>query len=67
MLVQNLTAGEGTDAALTAAVTGAKERYFGGFEPLADKMRALGQDGAPYPMDAKAWVETTNPQIDSLL
>jgi len=65
-LVQDLTAGE-QGADLIQALAGAKERYFGGFEPLADKMRALSQQAAPYPMTAPEWVETTNPQIDSLL
>jgi methyl-accepting chemotaxis protein len=66
-LVQNLTTDDQTHPALKAAVDGAKERYFAGFEPLADKMRALSEQGAAYPMTPKQWVDATNPQIDSLL
>jgi methyl-accepting chemotaxis protein len=64
-LMLDLTAA--ADPAIREALSGAKERYFGGFEPLSDKMRKAGLDGAPYPMTAKEWVATTNPQIDSLL
>src|SRR5262249_26386660 len=56
-----------TDPLIRQALTDAKECYFGGFEPLADQMRKLSAEGAAYPMTAKEWVATTNPQIDSLL
>jgi methyl-accepting chemotaxis protein len=66
-LVQDLTADPGTPQEITQAIAGAKERYFGGFEPLSDKMQKLSREGAAYPMTAAEWVKTTNPQIDSLL
>ncbi|MGO8920424.1 MAG: methyl-accepting chemotaxis protein [Stellaceae bacterium] len=62
-----LAADEATPAPIKQALAGATERYFGGFEPLADKMRQLSQEGAAYPMSAGEWVATTNPQIDALL
>jgi len=65
--LKDLAADESTPPTIKAAIAGATERYFGGFEPLADKMRQLSQDGATYTMTANEWVETTNPQIDSLL
>ena len=45
----------------------AEQKYFQGFEPLSDQLRKLAAAGEKYPMTASQWVETTNPQIGSLL
>ncbi len=65
--LQNLTADPATDASIKAAMAEAEQKYFQGFEPLSDKLRKLGAAGEKYPMTADQWVETTNPQIGSLL
>jgi methyl-accepting chemotaxis protein len=66
-LVQGLVSDNTAHPALRAAVAAATEQYFNGFEPLADKMRAVSEAGGTYPMTAAEWVNTTNPQIDALL
>jgi methyl-accepting chemotaxis protein len=63
----NLTADPASDAGIKAAMRDAEQKYFGGFEPLSDQLRKLAAAGEKYPMTAAQWVETTNPQIGSLL
>jgi HAMP domain-containing protein len=65
--LQNLTADPAGDAGIKAAMRGAEEKYFRGFEPLSDQLRKVAAAGEKYPMTADQWVETTNPQIGSLL
>jgi methyl-accepting chemotaxis protein len=45
---------------------GAQDLYFKGFLGLSDEMRKAGEAGK-YPITPAQWVDTTNPQIDSLL
>lgn len=54
-------------APIHAAVADAGRRYFAAFEPLADRMRKLGESGAYYGMSLADWINQTNPQIDSFL
>ena len=53
--------------AVRAAQTKAKDLYFARFRTLADQMAELGGPDRPYTMTASQWVETTTPQIASLL
>jgi methyl-accepting chemotaxis protein len=45
----------------------AKESYFAGFQPLADQMRKASAEGSAYPMAQQPWVDTTTPQLFTLL
>jgi methyl-accepting chemotaxis protein len=45
----------------------AKEGYFGKFQPLAEQMRKVSAEGANYPMSLQQWVDTTTPQLFTLL
>ena len=63
----NLTADPASDPGIKAAMRDAEQKYFGGFEPLSDQLRKLAAAGEKSPMTAAQWVETTNPQIGSLL
>ena len=45
----------------------ARRVYFGGFIGLADQMRKLSSEGAKYPMAVSQFVDTTTPQLGSLL
>src|SRR5215470_7057135 len=45
----------------------AKEGYFGKFQPLAEQMRKISAEGAAYPMSVTQWVDTTTPQLFTLL
>ena len=65
-LVLDLTPDEVTPVIIKEALAEAKQRYFDEFKPLANSMRKLSQEAAAYPISADAWVDTTNPQIDSL-
>ena len=65
--LQNLTADAAGDPGIRAAMREAEQKYFQGFEPLSDQLRKLAAAGEKYPMTASQWVETTNPQIGSLL
>jgi methyl-accepting chemotaxis protein len=53
--------------AITKGVQLAKDGYFSGFQPLADQMRKLSAEGAAYPMTQQQWVDTTTPQLFTLL
>jgi methyl-accepting chemotaxis protein len=45
----------------------AKDGYFGKFQPLAEQMRKVSAEGAAYPMSLPQWVDTTTPQLFTLL
>src|SRR5215510_7821595 len=45
----------------------AKDGYFGKFQPLAEQMRKISAEGAAYPMSLPQWVDTTTPQLFTLL
>jgi methyl-accepting chemotaxis protein len=57
----------GMDPAIGKAVEDAKAAYFGSFRTLADQMRKAGDEGAKYPITTSAWVDTTTPQLGTLL
>jgi methyl-accepting chemotaxis protein len=65
--LQSLTADPATHPAIKQALAEAQDKYFGTFIKLADEMKALSDAGGTYPMDSKAWVETSTPLIGSLL
>ncbi|MDR7037737.1 methyl-accepting chemotaxis protein [Methylobacterium sp. BE186] len=65
--LENLTADAQTHPAIRQALTGAKDAYFGGFRTLADQMRAAGGEAGSYPIQTAQWVETTTPQLGTLL
>ena len=52
---------------LRLAMAQAQRLYFKDFWTLADQMREFGGPGKPYPLKPAEWVETTTPQIGSLL
>jgi methyl-accepting chemotaxis protein len=66
-MTQSLTADSNVHPAIKAALAKARDQYFGGFLPLADKMTQLSAEGGVYPMSAGDWVNTTTPQIGTLL
>ncbi|MBP0464325.1 methyl-accepting chemotaxis protein [Roseomonas sp. PWR1] len=53
--------------AIRAAMAGAQQGYFQGFRTLADSLVRARADGAAYPTTAGAFVETTTPQLGTLL
>jgi methyl-accepting chemotaxis protein len=53
--------------AITKGIQLAKDGYFAGFQPLADEMRKASAEGAAYPMTQQQWVDTTTPQLFTLL
>jgi methyl-accepting chemotaxis protein len=60
--------GETTEhMAVRAAIARAREHYFDGFRPLADKLKAASASGANYPITVADWVATTTPQLGTLL
>jgi methyl-accepting chemotaxis protein len=65
--VENLTSDPATDPALKRAMAAAKEQYFGGFRKYADDMKKLSNEGAKYGVTSAQFVETTTPQLGSLL
>lgn len=65
--LRNLTADPATDPAIIAAMNGAQEKYFRDFISLSNDMKKVSDAGGKYPMDPARWVETTTPQIGSLL
>ena len=65
--VENLTSDPTTDPALKRAMAAAREQYFGGFRKYADDMKKLSDDGGKYGTTASQYVETTTPQLGSLL
>ncbi|MET4449186.1 methyl-accepting chemotaxis protein [Bradyrhizobium sp. GM2.2] len=65
--VENLTSDPATDPALKRAMATARDQYFGGFRKFADEMRKLSDAGGKYGLTAAQYVETTTPQLGSLL
>jgi methyl-accepting chemotaxis protein len=66
--LENLTAGPDTHPEIKKAMAGARDQYFVAFRKLADDMKAAGDsEGSKYPMTATQYVETTTPQIGTLL
>jgi methyl-accepting chemotaxis protein len=66
LVLQNLAKDPQTHPAILDAMRQAEDQYFKKFLSLAEEMQKAGASGK-YPMTAAQWVETTNPQIDSLL
>jgi methyl-accepting chemotaxis protein len=64
--LDNLIADETTHPAITKAVAGAKDGYFHGFRKFADEMNKAGDEGK-YPVSTAQFVETTTPQLGTLL
>jgi methyl-accepting chemotaxis protein len=54
-------------AAINKGIQLAKDGYFGKFQPLAEEMRKVSGEGAAYPMSLAQWVDTTTPQLFTLL
>jgi methyl-accepting chemotaxis protein len=54
-------------AAIKRGLELAKKDYFGGFQPLADQMRKISAENANYGMSTAQWVDTTTPQLFTLL
>ena len=65
--LQNLTQEADTHPAIRDAMRQAQEQYFKNFRALNDEMRKLGDAGAKYPVTAPQFVDTTTPQIGTLL
>jgi methyl-accepting chemotaxis protein len=65
--LENLTADPATDPAIKEAMTSARGEYFGTFFKLAETMKKASDDGAKYGTTASQFVDTTTPQIGSLL
>ncbi|HEX2726354.1 MAG TPA: methyl-accepting chemotaxis protein, partial [Beijerinckiaceae bacterium] len=65
--LDNLTADAATSPAIRKAIAGATTGYFEGFRKLADQMRKASDEGGKYAMDGDRWVETTTPQLGTLL
>ena len=66
LVLENLTKDPRTSPAILQAMQDARGKYFKGFVPLIEEMRKAGESGK-YPTTAPQFVDTTNPQIDSLL
>ncbi|HUI97903.1 MAG TPA: HAMP domain-containing methyl-accepting chemotaxis protein [Xanthobacteraceae bacterium] len=66
LVLENLAKDPQTSPAIIQAMQEARDKYFKGFVPLVEEMRKVGE-GGKYPMSAAQFVDTTNPQIDSLL
>ena len=65
--LRNLTLDPTTDPAIIAAMKNAEQKYYKDFLGLADEMRKISASGGKYPMTASQWVDTSTPQIGSLL
>jgi len=65
-LLTELTSDETTPASIRKALDEADRKYFGEFAALADQMIRSSATPA-YPISSDAWVNATNPQIDSFL
>jgi methyl-accepting chemotaxis protein len=65
--LQNLTQEADTHAAIRDAMRQAQEQYFKNFRALNDEMRRLGEVGGKYPVTAVEFVNTTTPQLGTLL
>jgi methyl-accepting chemotaxis protein len=65
--LENLVADPATDPAIKQGMAAAKEQYFGAFRKLAENMKKASEEGAKYGTTATQYVETTTPQLGSLL
>jgi methyl-accepting chemotaxis protein len=65
--LRNLTLDPDTDPAIIAAMKNAEQKYYKDFLNLADEMRKISASGGQYPMTASQWVDTSTPQLGSLL
>ncbi|MGE0748293.1 MAG: methyl-accepting chemotaxis protein, partial [Rhodospirillales bacterium] len=65
--LENLAGGAGVDPAVPAAMAQARELYFKDFRTIADNMRKASESGRTYRITTAKWVETTTPQIGTLL
>ena len=65
--LQNLTQDVDTHPAIREAMRQAEEQYFRNFRTLNDEMKKLGEAGAKYPVTAVQFVDTTTPQLGTLL
>ena len=65
--LQNLVADADTSPAIIEAMRGAQQKYFKDFISLGNEMKKIGEAGGKYPISADQWVDTTTPQIGSLL
>jgi methyl-accepting chemotaxis protein len=64
-LLWDITRHNSTPFAIKRALDEARHQYFEEFEPLSDGMQRLSRQNASYAISAAAWVDTTDPQIDS--
>jgi methyl-accepting chemotaxis protein len=65
MLTVNLKSND--HPSVTKGLKLAEEGYYGKFQPLAEQMRKVSAEGAAYPMSVQQWVDTTTPQLFTLL
>ena len=65
--LQNLTQDAATYPAILQAMRSAEEHYFKNFRSLNDEMRRIGETGGKYPVTAVQFVDTTTPQLGTLL
>jgi methyl-accepting chemotaxis protein len=65
--LQNLTGDPTTNPAIKAAMQTATQTYFKDFQGLADDMKKISAAGGKYPMTSGQWVDTTTPQLGTLL
>ena len=66
-MLENLTVPSDTHPAIREAIAGARDGYFNGFRRLADQMVQASANGANYPISTEQWVDTTTPQLGTLL
>src|SRR5215813_4953463 len=65
--LQHLTLDDDTHPAIRTAMASAREHYFKNFRALADDMNKASDAGGTYTMETLQWVNTTTPQLGTLL
>jgi methyl-accepting chemotaxis protein len=65
--LQHLTLDADTHPAIRSAMATAREHYFKNFRGLADDMKKASDAGGKYTMATLQWVDTTTPQLGTLL
>src|SRR5262245_17019603 len=65
--LQHLTLDADTHPAIRSAMSTAREHYFKNFRALADSMKKASDAGGKYTMATLHWVDTTTPQLGTLL
>jgi len=65
--LQHLTLDADTHPAIRSAMATAREHYFKNFRALADDMKKTSDAGGKYTMETLQWVNTTTPQLGTLL